>query len=155
MIPMRGAVKNTIKILTIEDDPGQVEALREALVVAQIICVEIHEAEDGDQAIKFLNQEYPFIDAPTPDLIFLSDSLPDRSPPDMIRAIQHNRTLRHIPVAIFGRSTHALSQRFCSPLPPNCQLFTRPISCEEWIYVLRCIEDVWVTLLHISGTPKL
>ena len=38
---MRGAVKNTIKILMIEDDSAQTEALKEALTVAQIICVEI------------------------------------------------------------------------------------------------------------------
>ena len=70
---MRGGVKNTIKVLMIEDDSAQTEALKEALIVAQIICVEIHEAEDGEQAMAFLHQEYPFMDAPQPDLIFLSN----------------------------------------------------------------------------------
>ncbi len=152
---MRGAVKNTIKILTIEDDPAQIEALREALTVAQIICVEIHEAEDGDQAMAFLFQQYPFMDAPEPDLIFLSDTLPDRSAHEIVKELQGDRRLQHIPLAIFSESTHTLLKNFRSPLPPNCHLFSRPQNCDEWIYVLRCIEDVWVTLLNISGNPKI
>jgi len=152
---MRGAVKNTIKILTIEDDPAQTEALKEALNVAQIICVEIHEAEDGDQAMAFLNQQYPFMDAPEPDLVFLSDNLPDRSAHDIVKELQADRRLQHIPLAIFSESTHALLKKFRSPLPPNCHLFKRPQTCDEWIYVLRCIEDVWVTLLSISGSPNI
>ena len=152
---MRGAVKNTIKILTVEDDPAQVEALREALTVAQIICVEIYEAEDGEQAMTFLNQEYPLMDAPEPDLIFLSDNLPDRSAHDIVKDLQADRRLQRIPLAIFSESTHSLLKKFGSPLPPNCHLFKRPQSCDEWIYVLRCIEDVWMTLLAISGTPNI
>ena len=152
---MRGAVKNTIKILTIEDDTSQTEALKEALNVAQIICVEIHEAEDGDQAMAFLCQQYPFMDAPEPDLIFLADTLPDRSAHEIVKELHGNRRLQHIPLAIFSESPQTLLQKFRSPVPPNCHLFSRPHTCDEWIYVLRCIEDVWITLLSISGSPKI
>lgn len=152
---MRGAVKNTIKILTIEDDSAQIEALKEALTVAQIICVEIHEAEDGDQAMGFLLQQYPFMDAPEPDLIFLSDTLPDRSVHEIIKELQADGRLKHIPLAIFSESTHTQLKNFPAPLPPNYHLFQRPQTCDEWIYVLRCIEDVWTTLLSISGTPNI
>lgn len=149
---MRGAVKGTIKILTIEDDASQIEALKEALTVAQIICVEIHEAEDGDQALAFLHQEYPHMDAPQPDLIFLSNHLPDRTGPEIIKDLQRDRRLRIIPVALFSEKDPTASKNFT--FPDNCHLFMRPKSCDEWIYVLRCIEDVWITLLSMAGTPK-
>ncbi|MDR4495844.1 MAG: hypothetical protein R3B74_15795 [Nitrospirales bacterium] len=152
---MRSAVKNTIKILTIEDDSARIEALKEALTVAQIICVEIHEAEDGDQAIGFLFQQYPYMDAPEPDLIFLSDTLPDRSAHEIIKELQTDARLKHIPLAIFSESTPVLLKNILTPLPSNYHQFKRPQTCDEWIYVLRCIEDVWMTLLSISGTPNI
>lgn len=150
---MRGAVKNTIKILTIEDDPSQTEALKEALTVAQIICVEILEAEDGEQALAFLHQEYPHVDAPQPDLIFLSNHLPDRTGPGIISELQHDRRLQSIPVALFSEQDPTESKDI--DFPDNCHLFKRPNTCDEWIYVLRCIEDVWITLLNMAGTPRL
>ena len=148
---MRGAVKNTFKILTIEDDIAQIDALKEALTVAQIICVEIHEAEDGEQGMAFLNQEYPFMDAPQPDLIFLSNHLPDVSGEEIIKGLQGDRRLQSIPVALFSEKTPYPSKDFS--FPPNCHLFKRPKTCDEWIYVLRCIEDVWVSLLNMAGKP--
>ncbi len=150
---MQGAVKNTIKILTIEDDPAQIEALKEALIVAQIICVEILEAEDGDQAMAFLHQEYPHIDAPQPDLIFLSNHLPDRSGYEIIKELQQDRRLQTIPVALFSERNPSISSNVT--FPDNCYLFMRPNSCNEWIYVLRCIEDVWITLINMAGTPNI
>ncbi len=149
---MRGAVKSTIKILTIEDDVSQTEALKEALTVAQIICVEILEAEDGDQAMAFLHQEYPHMDAPQPDLIFLSNHLPDRTGPEIIKDLQRDRRLRTIPVAMFSEKDPTVSKNFT--FPDNCHLFMRPKSCDEWIYVLRCVEDVWITLLNMAGRPN-
>lgn len=149
---MRGAVKNTIKILTIEDDQTQTEALKEALTVAQIICVEIHEAEDGEQALTFLHQEYPHMDAPQPDLIFLSNHLPDYSGYEIIKELQRDRRLQTIPVALFSEQDPSASKKVA--FPDNCHLFRRPTTCDEWIYVLRCIEDVWITLLSISGMPN-
>ena len=150
---MRGAVKNTIKILTVEDDPAQIEALKEALIIAQIICVEILEAEDGDQAMAFLHQEYPHIDAPQPDLIFLSNQLPDRSGHEIIKELQKDRRLQSIPVALFSEQDPTASNKIA--FPDNCHLFMRPTTCDEWIFVLRCVEDVWITLLNMAGTPRL
>jgi CheY-like chemotaxis protein len=150
---MRGAVKATIKILTIEDDPAQIEALKEALTVAQIICVEILEAEDGDQAMALLHQEYPHLDAPQPDLIFLSNHLPDRSGYEIIKELQQDRRLQTIPVALFSEQNPRTSRN--ATFPDNCHLFMRPTTCDEWIFVLRCVEDVWMTILNMSGKPNI
>jgi CheY-like chemotaxis protein len=150
---MRGAVRNTIRILTIEDDPAQIEALKEALLVAQIICVEIHEAENGEQALSFLRQEYPYVDAPQPDLIFLSNHLPDYSGHTIITALKEDPRLHKIPVALFSEQDPTAARNVS--FPDNCHLFMRPATCDEWIFVLRCIEDVWITLLNMAGSPTL
>ena len=115
--------------------------------------VEILEAEDGDQAMAFLHQEYPHVDAPQPDLIFLSNHLPDRTGPEIIKELQQDRRLRTIPVALFSEEDPTASRNVT--FPDNCHLFMRPKTCDEWIYVLRCIEDVWITLLNMAGKPRL
>lgn len=148
---MHGAVKNTLKILTIEDDTAQIESLREALTVAQIICVEVHEAADGEQAMTFLHQEYPYLDAPQPDLIFLSNHLPDMSGEAIIKTLQRDRRLQAIPIALFSEEPPTTSKTFS--FPSHCHLFKRPATCDEWMYVLRCIEDVWITLVNMAGKP--
>jgi len=150
---MRGAVRNTIRILTIEDDSAQTEALREALTAAQIICVEILEVENGEQALSFLRQEYPYVDSPQPDLIFLSNHLPDYSGHEIITALQEDRRLHTIPVALFSEQDPTTGHKVV--FPDNCHLFMRPATCDEWIFVLRCIEDVWITLLNMAGTPNI
>ena len=149
---MQRAIKSSFKILTIEDEPSQTESLKEALIVAQIICVEIHEAEDGDEALAFLHQEFPHMDAPQPDLIFLSNHLPDRTGYEIIKELQQDRRLRTIPVALFSEQDPSASKN--ASFPDNCHLFMRPKTCDEWIYVLRCIEDVWITLLNMTGAPN-
>ena len=149
---MQRAIKSSFKILTIEDDPSQTESLKEALIVAQIICVEIHEAEDGDEALAFLHQEFPHMDAPQPDLNFLSNHLPDRTGHEIIKELQQDRRLRTIPVALFSEQDPSASKNVS--FPDNCHLFMRPKTCDEWIYVLRCIEDVWITLLNMTGAPN-
>ena len=133
--------------------PLKPEALKEALTVAQIICVEILEAEDGEQALAFLHQEFPYMDAPQPDLIFLSNHLPDRTGPEIIKELQQDSRLRAIPVALFSDNDPTTSTNIV--FPENCHLFMRPTSCDEWIFVLRCVEDVWVTLLNMAGAPRL
>ena len=114
--------------------------------------MEIHEAEDGDQAMAFLHQEYPHMDAPQPDLIFLSNHLPDRTGHEIIKELQEDRRLRTIPVALFSEQDPSASKNVS--FPDNCHLFMRPKTCDEWIYVLRCIEDVWITLLNMTGAPN-
>ena len=150
---MRGAVKNTFKILTIEDDPTQTDDLKEALHIAQIICVEILEAEDGGQAMAFLHQEYPYMDVPQPDLIFLSNHLADRTGQEIIHELQQDRRLRTIPVAMFSDDDPTTSNQIT--FPDNCHFFKRPKTCDEWIYVLRCIEDVWITLSNMAGATHM
>jgi two-component system response regulator len=93
------------------------------------------------------------MDAPQPDLIFLSNHLPDRTGYEIIKELQQDRRLRTIPVALFSEQDPIASKNVT--FPDNCHLFMRPKTCDEWIYVLRCIEDVWITLSNMAGTPTL
>ena len=146
---MRNVTK-TIKILMVEGDKNEVDSLKEALTVAQIINVEVQEVEDGEQALGYLRQEYPFLDASRPHLIFLGMNLPGMSGREVIEEIQTDPALPNIPVALLTTSTDSERIGQLHSLP-HCYTFKKPTSCDQWIYTLRCIEDVWLTIK--TSTP--
>ena len=60
------------KVLNIlnEDNPGDVELVREALDESKL-HINLHVASDGEIAMKFLRAEDNYANAPCPDVIFL------------------------------------------------------------------------------------
>ena len=142
---MRNVTK-TIKILMVEGDRNEVDSLKEALTVAQIVNVEVQEVEDGEQALALLRQEYPFLEASRPHLIFLGMNLPGMSGQEMIEEIQQDPELKHIPVAVLTTSTDSEQIGKQSDSSALCYIFKKPTSCDQWVYTLRCIEDVWLTV---------
>ena len=145
----------TIKILLVESDQEEVYSLQEALTVSQIVSVEVQEVEDGEQALAYLRQEHPFLDVPRPNLILLDLKLPGISGLEVLEEIQQERHLRQIPIAVLTRtmSPHT-SAKVQKPNLPR-YVFKKPTTCNEWIYILRCIEDVWLTITGMPGQRAL
>ena len=143
---------NSIKILMVESDLDELYSLQEALTVSQIASVEIQEVEDGEQALAYLRQEHPFLDVPRPNLMFLGLTLPGIGGLEVLEEIHQDRELKSLPIVVL---TNTINPRVVSkvqqpPLPRY--VFKKPTSCNEWICVLRCIEDVWHTIS--STQPK-
>ena len=145
----------TIKILLIENDQEEVYSLQEALTVSQIVSVEVQEVEDGEQALAYLRQEHPFLDVPLPNLILLDLKLPGISGLEVLEEIHREQHLRRIPIAVLARNLNQqISAKVQKPNLPR-YVFKKPTNCNEWIYILRCIEDVWVTITGIPGQRAL
>ncbi len=145
----------TIKVLVVENDQDDVYSLKEALAVSQIVSVEIQEVEDGEQALEYLRQEHPFLDVPRPDLIFLDLKLPGISGLEVLDEIQQEKHLRNIPIAVLTQTSNprVVANVQKSSLPRY--VFKKPVNCNEWICILRCIEDVWLTIKNIPGQRTL
>ncbi|MCA9472092.1 MAG: response regulator [Nitrospirales bacterium] len=140
-----------IKILLVENDQEEVYSLQEALTVSQIVSVDVQEVEDGEQALAYLRQEHPFLDVPRPNLILLDVKLPGVSGLEVLEEIHQEHHLRQIPIAIlYHDSKPRISTKIQKPPMPR-YVFKKPTNCNEWIYILRCIEDVWLT---ITGIPS-
>jgi len=88
----------------VEEDPHEVDCLKEALAVSQFGAVNLQQVEDGEQALAFLRQEYPYYDVSRPDLIFLDLNLPGMSGREWPKALglrrwppgQKRRGVEHI-----------------------------------------------------------
>ena len=71
-------------ILIVEDNPGDVRLMREALRELDP-PVTIHVAGDGEEALRFLRKQGPHRTAPTPGLIFLDYNLPKANSRELLR----------------------------------------------------------------------
>jgi len=141
-------MKRDINILMVEEDHYEVECLKEAISVGQIISVNIEQTEDSDQALAFLHQEYPYLDAPKPDLIFLDLDLPGMTGRELLDEIRRDDTLAHIPVVVLTRSVQDKETIEAYSFDRTCFFFKKPDSCQDWLLILTCIEDVWQTFVQ-------
>jgi len=93
-----------INILMVEEDPHEVDCLKEALAVGQFTTVNLQQVEDGEQTLAYLRHEYPYVDMPRPDLIFLDLNLPGMSGRELLEEMKQDEPLTSIPVVVLTTS---------------------------------------------------
>src|SRR5215207_1757309 len=91
------------EILLVEDNPGDVELTREALLESKL-HMRLSVVVDGVEALAFLRREGAYADAPRPDLILLDLNLPKKDGRTVLGEIKEDRSLRNIPVVILTSS---------------------------------------------------
>jgi CheY-like chemotaxis protein len=91
-----------IRILLVEDNPGDVYLLEKALQARQI-RYELVCCEDGEDAIRALAE----MTDPVPDLILLDLNLPKREGFEVLRSIRNRPRMVGVPVGVFTSSDDA------------------------------------------------
>lgn len=138
------------QILLVEDNPSDVrltfEAMKEGKVNSHLEVV-----RDGEEAMKYLRGEAPFSGAPRPDLILLDLNLPKRSGREVLREIKASEELRSIPVVVLTTSTCDEDIRGVYELHANCYI-TKPSDLEQFIEVVRQIDDFWLNVVSLPET---
>jgi CheY-like chemotaxis protein len=138
-----------IEILLVEDSPGDVRLTREAFRDANT-DVNLHVANDGVEAMAFLNKEGKFCDAPRPDFILLDLNLPKMDGREVLAQIKANEDFKSIPTVILTTSS-AHSDVFRSyELHANCFL-TKPVKLGQFENLIKGINDFW---LRTAKLPK-
>ena len=130
-----------IEILLVEDNEDDasltVETLAQGRVRNHVTVV-----EDGVDAITFLRREGRFATMSRPDLILLDLKLPRKSGREVLKEIKQDPDLKRIPVIILSTSDAEKDIVESYDLHANCYV-TKPIDLDEFIGVVRKIEDFW------------
>lgn len=136
-----------ISILLVEDNPGDVrltvEALKEGRILNQMSVV-----ADGIEAMDFLrnsNSQTP------PDLIMLDLNLPRMSGQEVLATIKADENLRRIPVVVLTTSNSEQDIYDSYNLHANCYV-TKPVDLEQFIKVVRSIEEFWLTVVKLPSS---
>jgi CheY-like chemotaxis protein len=136
-----------IDILLVEDDPGDVLMTREAFAYHKIRNP-LHVAEDGVEALRFLNREGRFRDAPRPGLILLDLNLPRKDGRELLGELKQHPDLRTIPVVVLTTSEAEEDVLRSYQLHANAYV-TKPVDFEKFVEVVRKIDEFWVTVVRL------
>lgn len=136
-----------IKILMVEDNPGDARLAREALADSKL-KLEVSEVRDGESAMAFLRREGQFRSAHVPDLILLDLNLPKKDGREVLAEIKVNPKLKQIPVVILTSSQAEEDVLRTYQLHANCYV-TKPIGLDQLQKVVAQIKDFWFTIVKL------
>jgi CheY-like chemotaxis protein len=141
-----------IEILLVEDNPGDVRLTVEALNDARV-SNRLHLVKDGVEALQFLRREGGFGEVPRPDVILLDLNLPKKDGREVLAEIKSDEDLRRIPVVVLTTSSSEQDILRSYDLHANCYI-TKPVDLDQFIAVVRGIEDFWLTVVKLPATTE-
>jgi chemotaxis family two-component system response regulator Rcp1 len=151
---MNSAIKcGPIEILLVEDNPGDVRLTIEALNEGRFANI-INVAVDGFEAMAFLRREGKYENAPKPDLVLLDLNLPKKNGREVLAEIKTDPNLKCIPVVILTSSQAEKDIVETYNLHANCYI-TKPVDFEQFIRVVRSIEDFWFAVVRLPPREDL
>jgi CheY-like chemotaxis protein len=135
-------IREQINILLVEDNPGDIRLVREALGE----CGMNHRlkvAVDGVEAVEYLRNEKTSSSATLPDLILLDLNLPKKDGREVLMEIKGDSDLKPIPVVIFSSSKAGADILSSYHHHANCYI-CKPLDLDAFIEVVGQIVRFWI-----------
>lgn len=135
-----------MNILLVEDNPGDVVLLREALTQAGLPHNMI-EAGDGLEALEILAN--PPFEGKHPDIILLDLNLPRMNGREVIRRLNADPALKRIPLVVLTTSReemHIIAGREHD----SAMYLVKPPTFNEFLHVVHAVWKFW----HTHHQPK-
>ena len=145
-------IANTINILVVEDNSGDARLIVEALKSTKL-KLELYLVKDGVEATDFLYKKGRYADFPYPDLILLDLNLPKKDGREVLSEIKSHDYLKRIPVVIMTTSQAEEDIVKTYNLHANCYI-TKPIDLNQFIKVVKSIEEFWFTIVKLPPNNK-
>jgi CheY-like chemotaxis protein len=137
----------SILILLVEDNPGDVRLTREALKDMKMSNT-LYVVPDGVEALAFLRRETAYADMPRPDIILLDLNLPRKDGREVLAEIKQDDTLRRIPVVVLTTSDDDRDILTSYDLHANCYI-TKPVDIRRFIEIVKNIENFWFSIVKL------
>ena len=150
MLAIADVQVQSAEILLVEDNPGDVRLVQEALRESKIIN-QLHAVSDGKEALAFLRKQGSYANARRPDLILLDLNLPRKDGREVLSEIKADPDLRRIPVVIVTSSKAEDDILKSYNHHANCYI-TKPLDLEKFIEVVKAIQDFWISIVKLP--PK-
>lgn len=138
-----------VEILLVEDNPGDVRLAQEALKECKMKN-KVRSVTDGVAALQYLQRQGPYAGESRPDLILLDLNLPKMDGREVLGQIKSDPQLRRIPVVILTTSKSEEDIIRTYDLHANCYI-TKPIDMDQFISVVKKIEDFWFTIVKLPA----
>ncbi len=128
-----------VEILLVEDNPGDVELVREALADGGI-SLNLKVVGDGEEALAYLRGEGQYAGASGPDFLLLDLKLPKKGGLEVLADMKGDEALRRIPVIVLSSSDAPDDVLRAYDLQASCYV-TKPSDLDEFERVMQTIRD--------------
>ena len=128
-------------ILLIEDNPGDVRLLREALR-EKAVSFQVSVVEDGDQALAFLRREGEYAHTLRPDLILLDLNLPKTDGRVVLQALRATPEWKSIPIMILTGVLQDADQQQAAALEVE-RFLRKPVDLQEYLALADDLTAWW------------
>ncbi|MEU4337727.1 response regulator [Micromonospora lupini] len=128
-----------VRILVVDDDPGDVLMIEEALADSDVEKV-IDVVSDGEEAMEFLRAEGRHVQARRPDVILLDLNMPRMDGRQVLGAVKQDEDLRTIPIVVLTTSNADTDIVGSYTLQANAYV-TKPIDLDDFNDVVRRIDE--------------
>jgi two-component system, chemotaxis family, response regulator Rcp1 len=139
--------RETLEILLVEDNPGDVDLVLEILGESEIKN-RISVVNDGVEAMAFLRREGRYSSAPVPHMVLLDLNIPRKDGREVLAEVKNDPALKQIPVLVLSSSEAERDLLNAYRLHANC-FITKPVDLVEFFAVVRCIEQFWLTMVKL------
>jgi chemotaxis family two-component system response regulator Rcp1 len=137
-----------IRILLVEDSPGDVNLTREALLQAKV-ANELRVVGDGVEALEYLRGEGRFSGDDPPDLVLLDLNLPRKDGREVLEEVKTDPHLKHIPVIVLTTSSDEADILQSYRLHANA-FVTKPVAFDQFITALQQFEGFWLQVVRFA-----
>lgn len=135
---------NAPVILLVEDNPGDVRLVREALGESgQSVRMEV--ARDGEEALEILRRGGS---ARLPDLTILDLNLPKKDGREVLAEMRADPRMRSVPVVILSTSQADEDINRSYELGANCYI-NKPVEVERFIEAIRLLQRFWLKTVEL------
>ena len=108
----------------------------------------LYSVGDGVEAMDFLRTRGKHRHAPRPDLIILDLNLPRKDGREVLAEIKADEDLKRIPVVVLTISQAEEDILKSYNLHANCYI-SKPIDLDQFLKVVRSVEDFWLTIVKL------
>jgi two-component system, chemotaxis family, response regulator Rcp1 len=141
-----------IDILLVEDNEADVRLTQEVLTDSKVRN-NLIVANDGAEALSCLRRQGRFKNSARPDLILLDLNLPVKDGREVLAQIKEDSELKTIPVVILTTSKAEEDILKTYKLHANCYI-TKPVDLDQFVTVVRYIEDFWLAIVKLPSNQK-
>ncbi|MGE5398760.1 MAG: response regulator [Ignavibacteriales bacterium] len=136
-----------ISILLVEDNPGDVYLTREALRESRFSNT-LQVVKDGIECMEYLRHQGKYAQAQDPDMIILDLNLPKKNGREVLAEVKRDNSLKYIPIIVLTSSQNENDIKTSYQLNANCYI-TKPVDYDEFIHIIRSIENFWFTVVKL------
>ncbi|MFK7965146.1 MAG: response regulator [Burkholderiaceae bacterium] len=138
-----------LRILMVEDNPGDVRLVKESMIELKIKNDLFH-VPDGETGLAYLRREGDFANAVLPDMVLLDLNLPGIGGRDTLAIIKSEEELKHIPVVILTSSEAEADVLRTYQLQANCYV-VKPLNLDQFLTVVQSIEHFWFSIVRLPS----